>query len=159
VNSLIRDQYGMVEMTQNLIAEAFDMLGDADLDFTPGPGAPTIRDLFVEQAAIQAGYIEGFRTFQGNFHQFAPVEIDASTIETLRSGFARLNADLKETLAAISEDDLANRMVDRGGGFVIPVAMQMHIYRESILILSGKLSVSFRLLGLTFTEQWRDWIG
>jgi hypothetical protein len=159
VNSLIRDQYGIVEMTQNLISQAFDMLGDADLDFSSGAGAPTIRELFVEQAAIQAGYTEGFRTFKGNFHVFPPAEIDASTIETLRAGFERLNADLKVTLAEISEDNLANRPVDRGGEFIIPVTMQVHIYRESILILCGKLSVYFRLLGTTFTEQWKDWIG
>jgi hypothetical protein len=159
VNSLIRDQYGNVEMTQALIAQAFDMLGDADLDYSPGPGVPTVRELFAEQAAIQAGYTEGFRTFKGNFHAFAPADIDASTVETLRTGFERLNAELKETLAAISEEDLASRQVDRGGEFIIPVTMQLHIYRESILILCGKLWVSFRLLGLSFPEQWVDWIG
>jgi hypothetical protein len=159
MNSLVQNNYGIVAMTENLISQVLESLTDDHLDFTPARNNATVRNLLLEQAGIQKAYIESFRTFTGDFESIQPAVLDSPTIDQLRTEFARLFAELKEVVGNIPEDDLANRVVDRGEHFKIPVMMHLHIYRESILIMCGKLSVSLRALDIPFTHQWVDWIG
>jgi hypothetical protein len=159
MNTLVQNDYGMVTMTENLITGILGRLTDDHLAFSPARNNPTIRELLLEQAGIQRAYIESFRSFAGTFEAIPPAVLDTPGIEELRAEFARLFAELKDVIAGISDDDLANRVVDRGEHFKIPVMAHLQIYRESILIMCGKLSVSLRALDIPFDHQWVDWIG
>ena len=79
-------------------------------------------------------------------------------MSVLRDWYSRSAADLKAALGALSEEEVKGRQIDRRG-YSVPVGVQFHIYRESILIFCGKVSVYLRSLGKEFPEQWRQWIG
>jgi hypothetical protein len=80
-----------------------------------------------------------------------------TSVTRLRGWFKSLDADLKEALEGLSEDDIQNRKVDRSG-WEISVTYQFHIFREALLIFYGKISVYLKALGKTYTEQWEEWI-
>jgi hypothetical protein len=159
MNTFVQKEYWIVEMTEALTMQLLDLLSDDTLGHTAAAHNPSLGDLFAGQAAIQTAYIESFRTFTGDFHNIAPVSIDSGSVDALRQEFRLLHAGLKTELGTLSDEDFASRKIDRDGGFQIPLTVQVHIYRESILIFCGKVSVYLRSLGIAFPEQWVNWIG
>ena len=79
-------------------------------------------------------------------------------VSVLREWYARSDAALKAALHALGEEDVQGKQIDRGA-YSVPVGVQFHIYRESILIFCAKASVYLRSLGKELPEQWRQWIG
>jgi hypothetical protein len=79
-------------------------------------------------------------------------------VERLAAWFEALDRELRATLASLSEEEIQNRVIDRGGEFIIPPTVQFHIYREALLIFYGKASVYLKGLEKTLPEQWQSWI-
>ncbi|NWG17479.1 MAG: hypothetical protein HXY41_12670, partial [Chloroflexi bacterium] len=50
-------------------------------------------------------------------------------------------------------------LVDRGGGFVLPRAVQAHIYREALMLFIGKASIYLKAMKKPMPQQWQEWIG
>lgn len=48
---------------------------------------------------------------------------------------------------------------DRGDGFTPPVTVQVHIYREALLIFYAKAHVYLKALGKQVAGAWPWWIG
>jgi hypothetical protein len=159
MNTFVQNEYRIVELTEALTMQMLDAIDDSALGHAPAPNNPSLGDLVAGQAAIQAAYIESFRTFTGDFHNVPPVAVASRSVESFRQLFDRLHAEMKSVLGELTDEDFTSRMIDRDGGFLVPPSMQVHIYRESILIFSGKASVYLRSLGITFPEQWVNWIG
>jgi hypothetical protein len=82
----------------------------------------------------------------------------ARSVERLAAWFEALDRELQATLASLSEEEIQNRVIDRGGGFIIPPTFQLHVYREALLIFYGKASVYLKALEKTLPEQWQTWI-
>jgi hypothetical protein len=106
---------------------------------------------------VQQSYVTSFQTFEQEFRHREQPELEGS-VERLTAWFNRLDREFKETLESLSEEDLQNRVIDRGGGFVIPPTIQYHIYREALLIFFAKASVYLKGLGKALPEQWQAWI-
>lgn len=159
MNTFVQQQYAAVTETQALIPALLDAISNEHLEFSPGGGNPMLRDLFRDLAATQVAYTRSFREFSMDFDHPGDAPLDTGSIDSIRAGFEQLNADLKDAVGSVSDDDFANRPIDRGGGFLLPPALQIHIYRESILIVCGKISVYLRCLGIQFPHQWVHWIG
>lgn len=66
---------------------------------------------------------------------------------------------LKESVRSFSDEELATKVVDRGGGWEIQLQTQFHVYREALLIFFGKLDIYLRMMGKPRPEQWLQWVG
>jgi hypothetical protein len=108
---------------------------------------------------VERSYIDSFRTFKQSWAvRNTEPGLDGS-VERLKTWYQALDAELDAALEAIPQGDLQTKVVDRGGGFMMPLGAQFHTYREAILIFCGKCSVYVRALGKPLGKQWQDWIG
>ena len=134
-----------------------DILGDADLAHAL-PGNPSLGALCREAGRLEEIYTDSFRTFAVDWGERPAPGGAARKVTVLRGWYGRSDAALKEALCALSEEDVQGKQIDRGD-YSVPVGVQFHIFRESILIFCAKASVYLRSLGKDLPEQWRQWIG
>lgn len=158
MNRIITEQYGLFRYYQRLRADLAAALMDDDLALTPGGRNPTLGQLCVEIGETQRAYVESFRTFALDFAYGQADPTLANSVERLWTWYEQLDADLLAAVEALSEDDIANRSIDRGGGFRVPAGVQLEIYKEALIIFYGKVSVYLKLLDKTPSEQWSEWI-
>lgn len=157
MNSIIRDQANLYEQTRSLRDQMLDSLTDADLKHTfPGDNV-SLGVLCRELTEFQQAYIESFKTFKLSevAHKADPaLETDLSK---LKERFKTLDAEMLTTLENLTEDDIQNKLVDRGH-FKLPVTAQFHVYREALLIFYGKADIYLKALGKPLSQQWQNWI-
>ena len=157
MNSLAEREIPLLEQTLSLRTQLLDILGDADLAHAM-PGNPSLGALCREAGELEEIYTDSFRTFTVDWRE-RPAPGGAETkVSVLREWSSRSDAALKAALCALSEEDVQGKQIDRGD-YSVPVGVQFHIYRESILIFCGKASVYLRSLGKGLPEQWQQWIG
>lgn len=158
MNSIMREQGPILKQTQALRNQLMEILSDGDLGYSPGGDNLTLGALCREMAEVQQSYILSFQTYEQDFgYRIEDPEIERSVAQ-LDSRFQAMDRELEAALATLSEEDIQNRVIDRGGGFVVPPLLQFHIYREALLIFYGKASIYLKALGKTLPEQWRAWI-
>ena len=158
MNSIVREQCQILELTQALRNQLMEILTDQDLGYSPGGENLTLGALCREMGEVQQAYISSFQTFEQDFTYRAKDPKLERSVERLRAWFQTLDRELREALEALPEEDIRNRMIDRGEGFIVPPVAQLHIYREALLIFYGKASVYLKALGKTLPEQWHSWI-
>jgi len=158
MNTLVDRELPLLEQTLSLRAQLLDVLTDADLAHAL-PGNPSLGELCREAGQLDEVYVNSFRTFVADWDRRGAAPQGAETsLSVLRGWYSRSDAALKDALGALSEEEVQGRQVDRGG-YKVPVGVQFHIYRESILIFCAKASVYLRSLGRSLPEQWQQWIG
>jgi hypothetical protein len=158
MNSIMREQGAILAQTQALRNQLMEILSDEDLRYSPGGEALTLGALCREMAEVQQSYIISFQTFEQDFsYQIKDPGLEAS-VEQLAGRFQAMDRELEAALATLSEQDIQNRVIDRGGGFVVPLLLQFHIYREALLIFYAKVSIYLKGLGKTLPDQWQAWI-
>ena len=158
MNSFVEQHFEIFKMTQAMRDQLMGVLSDEDLAFSPGGENPTLGELCRESGEIDVTYTQSFKTFKMNFDYRNEEAGAASSVERLRTWLRKVQGNLNETLEGLSEADLG-KMIDRGGGFVIPAAVQPHIYREALLIFYGKAAVYLKAMGKPLPQQWQEWIG
>ena len=158
MNSIMKEQGPVLEHTQALRYQLTEILTDEELGYSPGGENPTLGALCREMGEVQQAYITSFQTFEQDFsYRVEDSELERS-VERLAAWFEALDGELKAALESLSEEDIQNRVIDRGGGFVIPPTIQYHIYHEAQLIFYAKASIYLKCLGKTLPEQWQAWI-
>lgn len=158
MNSMMQEQGPVLEQTQALRYQLMEILDDEDLSYSPGGDNPTLGGLCREMAEVQQSYIISFQTFEQSFDYHLEDAGLETSVQQIASRFEAMDQELKAALSTLSEEDVQKRLIDRGGGFVVPVVVQLHIYREALLIFYGKASVYLKGLGKTLPEQWQAWI-
>ncbi|MGB2983627.1 MAG: DinB family protein [Candidatus Bipolaricaulia bacterium] len=158
MNSIIRERFPIFELYQALRVQLMDILSDEDLQFSPGGGNPTFGELCRTIGETERSYVDSFGTFEHDFSHRNEEEGLAGSVERLRAWFESLDRELKAAVGGLTEEDLETKTIDRGGGFVLPPAIQLEVYKEALLIFYGKASVYLKALGRTEPEQWRQWI-
>ncbi len=159
MNSLMQEFYPIFEMYQALRNQLLELLTDDDLAFNLGGENISLGALCVEIGEIEASYIASFKTFKQDFtYRKEEPGLDCSVAD-LSIWFRELDQELKTVLAGLSEEDLRNRLVDRGDGFELPLHIQLDVYKEALLIFYGKVSVYLKALGKELPQQWQEWIG
>lgn len=148
---------------QALRDELVAILTDDDLAFRVGGESATLGALCREIGEIEHTYVESFRTFRQDFdYQNPDVRLEKS-VAALASWYAELDRDLADAIAALSEDDIANRRIVRKdfdiNDFSPSPDIQLDIYREALLIFYGKVSVYLRAMGKPLPGHWQHWIG
>lgn len=158
MNSIIRDHYETFSLYQALRNQLMEMVNDADLGYSPGGGNPTLGELCRENGEVETAYINSFRTFTLDFSYRHPDPTISTSVARLREWFDQLDAELRQAIEGLSEEDVQNRAIDRGGDFRLPPLINLMVYQEALLIFYGKTSVYLKALNKDLTEQWRDWI-
>jgi hypothetical protein len=149
----------MFEMYQAIRNQLMETLKDSDLSYTPGGANPPLGVLCREIGEVERAYIESFKTFTLDFSYHNTTPGLEKSIAQLVAWYADLDAELKATIAGLSQEDISGRMIDRGGGFQLPPSIQLSVYQEALLIFYGKVMVYLRASGVTPPPQMQDWIG
>ena len=157
MNSIIVKHYPLFQMYQELRDHMMGVLSDEDLGFRL-PDNPPLGALCQEIGQTEQSYIESFKTFTLEFSHRGP-ETAPSGVQRLSRWFSDLDRDLREAIEALTEDDVQNRLIDRGHNFKVKPFVQVMIYKEALLIFYGKSSVYLRTMGKTPSERWTHWIG
>ena len=148
----------LFHLTSALRTGMMDSLTDADLAFT-FPGSRTLGELCVSMGDAERAYIDSFKTLKHDWSIHNAEPGLSGSVERLKAWYKALDAEFDATLRAIPDEDFQAKVVDRGGGFMMPLGGQFHTYREALLIFCGKSDVYLRALGNPLTEQWQGWIG
>lgn len=152
-------QHGEVmQQTQAIRPALLAALTDSDLAYRlPGDNL-SLGELLVEMGETEQMYINSLKTFT---HQWTYGTADralASSVSGLTAWFSRLDAELDEAINRLTDADLTGKLIDRGG-FQPPAGLQLHIYREALLIYYAKLSLYLKALRIPLPGQMRSWIG
>jgi hypothetical protein len=158
MNQIMTEQYPTFQLYQALRDQLMDLLTDADLRYTPGGPNPPLGVLCREIGEVEYTYIQSFKTFTHDFSYRDTTSGLAESVAQLAAWFGELDQELRATIEGLSDEDIANRLIDRGGGFKLPPRYQLEVYKEALLIFYGKASVYLKAMGKTLPEQWQDWI-
>jgi hypothetical protein len=158
MNSLIENYFPTFELYQSLRMQLMDTLTDEDLMFVPGGETVTLGALCRQIGETQQSYIESFINFTQDFSYRNEQQGLAESVDRLMIWYADLDRELKSVVSAISEEDLASRTINRGGGFVVSPAVQLEIYKEALLIFYGKADIYLKIMGKPRPQQWAAWV-
>ena len=159
MNRIVSEQYGLFRLYQRLREQLLATLTDEDLAFTPGGSNPALGELCLEIGETERAYIDSFRHFSQRFDYRHADRSPAGSVAGLQAWYEQLDAELYNAVAALSDEEVANRPIDRGNGFLVPANVQLHIYQEALIIFYGKVTVYLKLLGKPMSAQWQHWIG
>ena len=159
MNRLMKEYFHFFEMYQALRNQLMSVLTDADLAFQVSENNPTLGALCREIGEVEASYLESFKSFKQSFaYRNETPGLDSSVV-ALTKWYTELDQDLKITLEALTDDDLDNRVINRGPDFNLPPQIQLEVYKEALLIFYGKVDVYLKAMGKERPEQWQEWIG
>jgi uncharacterized damage-inducible protein DinB len=159
VNRIVSEQYGLFRLYQRLREQLLATLSDDELTFTPGGANPPLGELCLEIGETERSYIDSFVNFSQSFDYRHADRSLAGSVAGLRAWYQQLDAELYSAVAALSDEEVATRPIDRGHGFMVPADVQLRIYQEALIIFYGKTTVYLKLLGKPTSEQWQHWIG
>ena len=165
MNSLVRVHMPATYFAeyQELRGELMGILDDDDLAYRVSGTGVSLGALCREIGEIEHSYVESLRTFRQNFGYRNPDPLLESSVTALTAWYADLDRELASAVEALSEDDIANRRIDRNdfdiGDFSPLPSIQLDIYREALLIFYGKVSVYLRAMGRALPGHWESWIG
>ena len=71
--------------------------------------------------------------------------------------YASLDSSLEEVLEALSDEDVENKAIDRGGWTASP-EWSLRIYQECLIIFYAKMSLYFNLMGREQPDGLAKWI-
>jgi hypothetical protein len=159
MNRLMRDYYPTFEMYQAMRNQLMKILKDSDLIFQPRGDNLTLGALCIEIGETEKSYIQSFRTFTLDFSYRNEERGLERSVDRMAAWYGDLDRELKSVIEAMTDEDLQDRVIDRGGDFKLPVHIQLDVYKEALLIFYGKVSVYLKMMGRARPQQWQDWIG
>ncbi len=157
MNAQIKEFWDLNRMYVELRDSLMNELSDDDLAFSPGGDNPTLGALCRELGETQHAYAESYKNFKVDFSYRRDDERHLTSVAALKEWYAQLDQNLEAALEAVSDDDVAEKKMDRDG-YKVPVHISLDILREAMLIFYGKVSVYLKAMGKARNEQWRDWI-
>jgi len=158
MNRIMTEYYPTFQLYQALRDQLMTIVTDEDLRYTPGGTNPPLGTLCRTIGEVEYAYIQSFKTFTQDFSYRNTAAGLADSVRQLTAWFAALDQDLRATIEGLSEDDITNRLIDRGGDFQLPPQIQLSVYNEALLIFYGKVSVYLRAMGKSLPQQWQDWL-
>ena len=157
MNSDIKRFWDLNRMYTPLREELMASLSDADLAFTPGGENPTLGELGRELGETEYAYAQSFKTFKIVFSYRMNDDSYMKSVDKLKAWYQQLDRELEAILESITDDDVANKQMDRGG-YEVPIHISLDVLREALLIFYGKVSVYLKAMGKERTQMWRDWV-
>ena len=157
MNSIIENYYPTFEQYGAVRNQLLELLTDEDLAFKV-EGNPTLGELCREIGQIQYSYLHSFKTFELSFDNKSEDGEGINSVAKFKAWYAEMDTDLKATIEVMSQDDVDNKSIDRGG-WELPVKVNLTIYTEALLIFYGKVWVYLNAMGKELPKQWVEWIG
>jgi len=158
MNSLMSDFFPTFQLYQAMRDQLMATLTDADLGYTPGGANPTLGVLCRTIGEVERAYIDSFKSFALDLSYRSTTPGLEHSVAQLVAWYADLDAELKATIQALSQEDISGQQVDRGG-FKLPLQIQLYVYQEALLIFYGKAMVYLRAAGIAPPQQLQEWIG
>ena len=158
MNSIMSDYYPVFKMYQELRDELMDTLNDEDLRFCVEGENPSLGSLCRQIGEVEHAYIQSFKTFKLDFSYRNEDPGLENSVERLTTWFEQLDSELLARIEGFSEDEVHSHTIDRGDDFIVPLLIQLDIYKEALLIFYAKVSVYLKALGKTPSKRWRGWI-
>lgn len=158
MNSIVEQQFDILKETMALKSQLLAILKDEHLSKTLGGKTMSLGAVCKEMGEVQQMYSDSFRTFKQDWSYRYGDNSVTSSVAALTAWNEKLDADLLAAIASLSNEDIQSKTIDRGGFSPNP-QVQVHIYREAILIFCAKVSIYLRALEIEFPEQWKYWIG
>lgn len=156
MNSIIEDELPGQQIPRDLL---MDMITDQDLAYKLPGYNTTLGELCEEIGHTQQIYTLSFRTFKQDWAYRGSKPEFTNSVASLKAWYKQLDAELYQSLSGLSEDDVQNKQIDRGQGFMPSPFVQFQIYREAMYILFGKASIYLKALEKSVPDQWQSWIG
>lgn len=157
MNRLMQEKWSWVEGSHGMRTELMDSLTDADLAFTPGGTAMTLGALCREMGDIEQSYLQSFKTLKQDFANKNTETGIETSVAKLKAWYQQMDADMQAALAALSDDELS-KQIDRGGGSMMPLEIQLDVYLQALLIFFGKASIYLRVMNKPLPKNIQDWI-
>lgn len=156
MTKFMQEQWPMYEGTHAMRTELLDSLSDADLKFSPGGLNMPLGALCREMGETEHSYVQSLKTLKQDWSYRNTEAGLESSVSQLKAWFDQLDAEMKDTLAAMSEEDL-KRTIERG--FEVPVTTQLEIYLQALLIFFGKATIYLKAMNRPLSQKFQDWIG
>ena len=157
MNAQIQEFWNLNHMYTALRDELMAALSDEDLAYSPGGSNPTLGELCRALGETQYAYVQSFKTFEVDFSYRLNDDSVQESVAKLQAWYQQLDSELEAALEAVTDDDVANKQMERGG-YQVPVHISLDILREALLIFYGKVSVYAKAMGKPLTQTWQDWI-
>ena len=158
MNSAIQQFWELNRMYTPLRDQLLEALTDDDLAFSPGGDNPTLGELCRTLGEVQYAYAQSFKSFKIDFGYRTNDDSYSSSVDKLKVWYAQLDAELEAALETVTDEDVAEKQMDRGG-YQVPVHISLDILREALLIFYGRVSVYTKVMGRDLPQMWGDWIG
>ena len=159
MNSITQGYYAIFAEYQAMRNQLMAILTDDDLDYHPGGANRPLGLLCRAIGETEHAYIQSFKTFKLDLTYRNEEPGLAKSVENLTAWFEKLDGELKAVVAGLSEDDIQNKVIDRGPDFTVKPFVQLEIYKEAMLIFYGKVSIYLRAMGKPMPQQWQAWLG
>ncbi len=158
MNRLLQEKWPWIEGTHDMRTQLIDILADADLAFSPGGQNVTLGALIREMAETEYSYIQSLKTFKQDWSS-SNIDADLETsLDRIKAKYQSLDDEMKVTISGLSDEDIT-KTVDRGGGFSMPLDLQLDVYLQALLIFFGKATVYLRAMNRAYPAQIQEWIG
>jgi hypothetical protein len=157
MNVIVEQEFDILKQTMALKEQLMEILQDEHLSKTFGGTTMSLGKLCKEMGEVQQGYITSFRTFKQDWAYKYGDDSVATSVAALKAWNTQLDADLYAAIESLSDSDIATKLIERGGFSPNP-RIQVHVFREGLLMFCGKVSIYLRALNIEFPEQWKYWI-
>ncbi len=158
MNRLLQEKWPWIEGTHGMRAQLLDVLTDADLAFSPGGQNITLGALIREMAETEYSYIQSLKTLKQDWSSSNNDTNLETSLARIKTYYQTLDDEMKATISAFSDEDTA-KTVDRGGGFSMPLDLQLDVYLQALLIFFGKVTIYLRAMNRDYPAQIQEWIG
>jgi len=158
MNSIMTDYYPTFELYQNMRNELMAAIKDSDLAYTPGGSNPSLGALCLEMGEVEYAYLTSFKTFTFDLSYRNPTPGLQNSVAQLSAWYAELDADLKTTIAALSQETINTQRIQRTANHQPPLFIQLSIYQEALLIFYGRALVYLMAAGIKIPEQMEAWL-
>jgi hypothetical protein len=159
MNSIMTGYFPAFQLYQAMREQLLATLTDDDLGYTPGGANPPLGVLCREIGEVERAYIDSFKTFVLDFSYRNSTPGLENSVARLAAWYTELDAELKAAIEGLTEEDIAGRLIDRGGEFKLPPQIQLNVYQEALLLFYGKTVVYLKALGKPLPQQMQEWIG
>ena len=156
MNSMIEKQYPILQIYQGMRARLFELIGDEDLAYAP-ENCPSLGELCVQIGEWQQSYVDSFTSFKQDFEYRNPDPALRASTNKLQAWYADLDARLRAAVEALSEEDIADKVVDKGG-WEASLPWNLDIYKECLIIFYAKCWVYLKMMGKELPKGWDHWL-
>ena len=156
MSNLMQEKWSWIEASQAMRAELLASLSDDELSFSPGGQNVTLGELFVEMGNVEHSYVQSLKTFEQDWSYHNTEAGLQNHVSQLKNWYQALDDEMKTTIGALSDED--TRKSVRRGEFSMPVALQLDVYVQALLIFLGKASVYFKAMNKPLSRQMQEWI-